>query len=84
MVRLENWSVIHVCGPYTDPEDITMRLAGNADGKHIVTSEIIGSEGRIVHCLSSSYLLGTPAKAYVTWLAALGQVLDESQPVRIP
>jgi hypothetical protein len=75
-VKLENWSVVKpIEDPYTPPELIPERLAGEVygdnnreDGTRIVSSAIVSAEGRIVTTASgSTYELGEPEERYVQW-----------------
>ena len=87
---IENWSVTDRCpfAPYRAPElDPHLHLEGDVAGRGgpICTTRIIKTEGRVVSTRSGSlYLLGTPARAYVSWLAAQHKTIDEKNPIKLP
>ncbi len=90
-VRIEDWSVIRAnSDPYLAPERAGIKIHGAvyghpayADGSYIATSDVIGSTGRTVHCVSRNYELGSPSSSFLAWLAGEGLTYDPVQPVKI-
>ena len=72
-----DWAVVGLMPDslYLAPEQLRLKLTGKVfghpdkeDGKYIVTSTILSSEGRIVTTRSRDYRLGTVSKDYRKFL----------------
>lgn len=94
MYRLREWSVVDTSDdPYLAPEQRPLKVKGKVydnprftEGEEIVTSHIVGVEGRIVRTRSGSeYLLdGPPEEAYVAWCLKNGVAPpSENEPIRV-
>lgn len=80
--KLQDWSIRS--DPYQAPEVRGVYVAGTRpDGKTIVSSRIIGIDGRKLHTESGSvYVLGRIRPSYRRWLAGKGIEYNPRQPVR--
>lgn len=81
-IKIQDWSIRS--DPYQAPEVRSVHLAGKlADGREIVSSRIIGIDGRTIHTASGSvYVLGRIRRSYRRWLADNGIDYNPRQPVR--
>ena len=91
MPTLNNASTCGPVDPYLPPEFQTLHLQGVvtghpllADGKHIVTSRIVRSEGRRVWTKSGTeYVLETYDPRWVAWMDENEIPFDPEAPVRV-
>jgi len=91
-MKLEQWAVSNLSGPYTPPECQIRCISGVVsgsplfeDGKFITTSRIVSVEGRVVTTNSGSeYTLGDPDPDYVAWCVENGfDPPSEENPIRV-
>lgn len=91
VVHIEDWGTMNNCtNPYQAPELIKIVLTGKVyghpehkDGKRVITSPLIKSEGRSVETGHTHYVLGEIGKDYLNWLESQGIELDELNPVKL-
>lgn len=92
-IYIDNWAT-HYAGeadPFMPPEHLTLVVSGQVFdregfgyGEQVMTSAIVGVEGRIVTTISGSvYKLGRPAKAFLDWLKSEGRNYDKKQPIKL-
>jgi hypothetical protein len=92
-VKLQDWSV-RSGGPgewFLAPEVAPVRLEGvvtghprKSDGKRVVTTRIVESEGRIVTTRSGTkYRLGRIQRGYRRWLTKKGLAYNPRQPIKV-
>lgn len=80
MRTLECWSTHR--GPFQAPE-IPPSIRGRLDGKQVITSPVIRSEGKRVWTESGSeYLLGEPDAKWLEWLASNDYQFDPVNPIK--
>ncbi len=86
--RIEKWSLVTE-KPFGSPEARRYYVTGEVhgdpkrpDGREVVTSHIVGSEGCEVYTASgSTYLLGEPSDGYRQWLRDNRPDWDPKHPV---
>ena len=91
IVKITNWSVTTMAGPYQAPEQATRHLVGNvmnhpgyAPGTGIRTSNIVKAEGNIITTNSGTvYELGMIDPEYLEWMKSEGLELDPEQPIKV-
>jgi hypothetical protein len=83
--KLKDWSVVARAVPvYIAPELSANCLGGTLvdSGKEIVTSTIVGVQGRIIRTRNSIYeLIGPPEAAYAQYCERIGRTIDDKQPI---
>lgn len=79
---IQQWSTYR--GPFDAPE-LPVRIQGKfEDGRYILTSGVVRSEGRRVWTESGSeYELGEPDERFTTWLAKNDYQFDPEHPIRL-
>lgn len=93
MIKLENWSlVLGQGGSAFDPPELLPRcLQGNVyghpkhmDGKFVITSRIVKTNGRQVDTYSGSiYWLENPDPKYLSWLEDNDYDFNSEEPIKI-
>jgi hypothetical protein len=90
MPRLENWCIVldNNITPYTPPECIKRRLAGNihndekgrfVDGEYVTTSSLqdIDLNKKIARTKNTTYELGRMSASYQEWLDENGYKVED-------
>lgn len=89
IAKIENWFVANR-NPTLPPEQSIMSLCGNVyghdkftDGEFITTSEICGSNGKLIQTVNSYYILGEVNSDYLNWVRKNNLNWDEIEPIKI-
>ena len=80
---LTDWTI--VAGAYDAPE-LGVRLHGMCPerGRHVLTSPVQSSAGRVVRTVKSTYtLVGDPNPDYAQWWDANGHIIDPNNPTKV-